>query len=1403
MAGIANASIIAYEPFNYALGAINNGAATTATGTPTATTGGGFSGTWFAGGTGCAIVGGLTYAGLPTANNALQWSPSVSYQGENLAAAITPATYGTVYVSFLYKAPSYTANKSGLALDNGAGANQGYYLGMTASGTFGVATVDNGTGTVLGTAAGTISFNTTYFIVVEFDKDSGGTYYKSGNIWINPTPGGAQPAASGTFTGSYTLATKFADFLTLGSGVITDEIRIGTTWEDVTPASVSAPSIPADLQVTSSGANTVSLSWTASSGSPTSYNVKRATTSGGTYSTVGTTTAPTVTYTDTVTGGATYYYEVSAVNGGGESINSSYVSATPTLGTPTAPTGLAATPGNTQVALSWTAPAVGNPTSYNVLRGTNSGIYPVTNTSSSTSYTDTGLANGTTYYYVVEAVNSAGTSANSTQVIATPAAFANVYEPFNYSSIADGTPVTGTGESGAWTCGSAPSIVTGLTYTGLPTTNSAASSAGGRQFVSFASPLTSGTKWISFLFKTTTGNPGANINGVYFPNSGTGLWFGFGLSPYSTAQGQLGIGSMNTTGNSAVGATGLLQLGLGTYGNTYLVAMQIQFNTSGTNDTVTVYLNPSASAAGPGVAAAGTYSSFNVGTITGIGLNVQGATTLTVDEIRTGSSYGEVSGYVPPPAAPTGLTATAGINSVGLGWNVVSGATGYKVLRGTTTGVYTATNSVASNTNYDNTAVGGTTYFYVVQATNSSGASPNSPEVSATPTIEPPATPGGLAAIGTNGAVNLSWSPAAGAAGYNVKRATSSGLEVTIASVATASYSDTAVVNGTPYFYTVASTNAAGESGNSSEVSATPDFPPAPPTGLNATAGSNQVTLNWTGSAGAVSYSIKRSTSSGSGYSIIGSTTAPATAYTDSTAVKRTPYFYVVSAVSAYGESGNSNPEATATPTGPDGPNAYEPFNYSTGAGVLTNGTAVTGPGFSGNWTCGAPGNIGAGLTYPGLPGTNNALFSASGRQFASLTSPLSSGTKWISFLFYASGNMGGNIDGVYFPNGNSTCLWFGFGLAASSETQGQMGIGSMTTDGTDAQGVTPLQQVGLGTYGSTYLIVLKIDFNTSGANDTVTVYANPVVNASVPGVAAGGTCSSYDVGTISGIGLNVQGVANITVDEIRVGDTYGDVVGYVSTPPNPPASLNATSGSNLVSLSWSAAAGSPTGYNVKRSTVSGGPYTTIGTATAPTVTYNDSVLGGQTYYYVVTATNGVGESANSAQVSASPILAPPAAPTGPAAAAGDAQVVFSWAAQSFATGYTVKRATAPGGPYTVIGTTTAPTVTYTDSSALNNGTTYYYVVSATGAGGSSPDTSPVSVTPVSHIAALTIIRGPGITWFASNSITYQVQWASALLGTNTVWNNLGGSITGNGATNTVFDPVGQPHNFYQVLSIE
>jgi fibronectin type 3 domain-containing protein len=80
---------------------------------------------------------------------------------------------------------------------------------------------------------------------------------------------------------------------------------------------------------------------------------------------------------------------------------------------------------------------------------------------------------------------------------------------------------------------------------------------------------------------------------------------------------------------------------------------------------------------------------------------------------------------------------------------------------------------------------------------------------------------------------------------------------------------------------------------------------------------------------------------------------------------------------------------------------------------------------------------------------------------------------------------------------------------------------------------------------------------------------------------------------------------------------------------------LTATPGSNQVTLSWSASTGA-TSYNVKRATVSGEPYTTIASPT--TASYTDTTpANGTTYYYVVSAVNGGGESANSTQVSATP----------------------------------------------------------------------------------------------------------------------------------------------------------------------
>jgi|SRR5690242_2078062 len=89
--------------------------------------------------------------------------------------------------------------------------------------------------------------------------------------------------------------------------------------------------------------------------------------------------------------------------------------------TPSVVTGLQAAAGNAQATLTWNASS--GATGYYVKRSTTAGgPYPQIASTSSATYTDTGLANGTKYFYVVSAYNSAGESANSAEVNATPAA---------------------------------------------------------------------------------------------------------------------------------------------------------------------------------------------------------------------------------------------------------------------------------------------------------------------------------------------------------------------------------------------------------------------------------------------------------------------------------------------------------------------------------------------------------------------------------------------------------------------------------------------------------------------------------------------------------------------------------------------------------------------------------------------------------------------------------------------------------------------------------------------------------------------------------------------------------------------------------------------------------------------
>ncbi len=119
---------------------------------------------------------------------------------------------------------------------------------------------------------------------------------------------------------------------------------------------------------------------------------------------------------------------------------------------PPAPSNLLAAPGSNHIGLTWTVSAAA--TSYYVKRSpTNGGTFTVISNPSSASYDDLTAANGSTYYYVVSAINASGESANSNQVSAIPAVQPStttlVSSPVDTSSYGTALTLTATVTAGA------------------------------------------------------------------------------------------------------------------------------------------------------------------------------------------------------------------------------------------------------------------------------------------------------------------------------------------------------------------------------------------------------------------------------------------------------------------------------------------------------------------------------------------------------------------------------------------------------------------------------------------------------------------------------------------------------------------------------------------------------------------------------------------------------------------------------------------------------------------------------------------------------------------------------------------------------------------------------------------
>ncbi|MEO7101160.1 MAG: LamG-like jellyroll fold domain-containing protein [Luteolibacter sp.] len=1071
----------------------------------------------------------------------------------------------------------------------------------------------------------------------------------------------------------------------------------------------------------------------------------------------------------------------------------------PTPGTVTASSGN----GSSQVSLSWGVAS--GATSYSVKRSTVSGgPYTTIYTGTATSYADASASPGVTYFYVVVAVNAAGDSVGTTEL----SGMANITMPKVHLRFDETTGSTAADASGNGRNGT---LVGGSTWT-TGRINNAVSLSGTTNYATLPSGVVAGLGdcTLSIWVKTNSLSTWARI------------WdFGTGTTNYMFLTPQYTTTSPNAAKpRFAIRTPSLSEQFI----NSSMALTANAWNhiaVTFSGNTTTMYVNG---------AVAGTNAAMTL-TPSSLGLTTQnylGKSQFSADPYLNGSldefqiygralSASEISALAAPPAAPDGLGVSVGNAQATLTWNAVSGATGYNVKRATVSGgpyAVVATNLV-DPTLTDTSLINGTGYFYVVTALNGVAESANSTEVSTTP-VGPPPVPANFTATSGNGLVTLTWTASSGATSYNIKRSTTDGSGyLTIGTSASATYADSTVTNGTAYYYVVTAVGANGESAASAQASATPLAPPAAPAGLTATASNATVTLAWSTSSGATSYNIKRSDVSGSGYELVGTTSA--TGYVDTDVVNGAAYYYVISAQNVAGEGANST-QVTATPVA--APAAPSGAFASAGNGqsglvwqAVSGATSYT---IKRSTVSGGPYTvIASGLTttsYFDTTVVNGTTYyyvisavNAGGESTASIqlvvtpnNNPLrahlrfdeisgatvtdTSGNGWNGTLVNGSTFTTGKINNAVSLSGSTNYATLPTGVIA--------GLNNFTISAWVKLNSTSnnTRIFDFGTSTSNYMELcpkngnngfLRYEIARSGTYQQInTTYTFPTGTwTHVAVTLSGSTGTLYINGTVVGsnavmtlnpssLGSTTQNYIgksqwsadpylNGTLDEFQIHGralSAAEISALAAASLNAPTNLAATPGETQIALNWSAVSGA-TGYNVKRGYVSGGPYTVLGPVTG--TSYTDTSLAiGSPYYYVVSTVSGVAESVNSAEAGAT-TMPPPAAPSGLTATAGNGQVALTWTASPGAASYQVKRSPSPGGSYAIVASGLTGT-SFTDT-GRTNGTPYYYVVSAVNPAGESPNSGQASATPLPPVpsAPATLTAAPG-------NATVSLAWSAA-----------------------------------------
>ncbi len=600
----------------------------------------------------------------------------------------------------------------------------------------------------------------------------------------------------------------------------------------------------------------------------------------------------------------------------------------------------------------------------------------------------------------------------------------------------------------------------------------------------------------------------------------------------------------------------------------------------------------------------------------------------------------------------------------------------------------------------------GVTYYYRVQATNSTGFSRESTQTSVAVVSPSPVPVATLAATPGSGEVNLTWSGFTQNMIYAVYRSTQPGGPYTVvaSSVSSSPYADASVTDGVTYYYVVTGVNPAGESISSNEVGVTPLPVPEPPVAIwiipefsaPECGGTSAVSVNWT------------PTSYNSGYEL---TRVRDGAFDDLGITGLTRYVDCVSSLT-------SNTEFY--------------FNVSARWGSARSMTISSAKffmlGTAGVTLRPGDGHIVLSIVPPNSNATGFDIFRATSPQgpFTKIASDLSSMnytdaslTNGISYYYYVQGR--DNADFIGFPSGT-----------ANASPAASPGDPSNLTLSMDSTGSLPTLYWTPPTHFNDF--VVQSSLSPTGPFTSHSPTANFPLLA--PTLTVDGL---YYFRVVARWGSYTSNPTN-TVQFRRA-----SIVGFTTA-----------STSSAINLGWSAYSGANE-YRIERSPAKTGPFSTI--AITNSASYSDTnVSPGEGFYYYVTPRFADGTEGQRS-ILQSGVRSGSNAPSGLSIITRTSSLIsVGWTRVNSATKYNVYRSTDAEGTFALIGSVTSAILQY-NHSALAARTTYYFKIGAIVSGkeylsqifsgGTFPDPSPPSAEAGNNRLNVTWLPSPGATSYS------------------------------------------------------